>query len=93
MRYRQNTKGDILYGSSVILLDKKIFAPLLCDDENFRRKDTETHKTTNRPTDFFKNYSGRSQHSEPSYIIGLNHFHISIFLIIRECPLHYSYVD
>ena len=29
-------------------------------------------------------YSGRSQHSEPSYIIGLDHFHVSIFLIIRQ---------
>ena len=32
-------------------------------------------------------YSGRSQHSEPSYIIGVDNFHVtllSIFLIIRE---------
>ena len=29
-------------------------------------------------------YSGRPQHSEPSYIIGLDHFHVSIFLILRE---------
>ena len=29
-------------------------------------------------------YIGRFQHSEPSYIIGLDHFHVSIFLIIRE---------
>ena len=41
-------------------------------------------------------YSGRSQYREHSYIIGLDHFHVtlrSIFLIIREWPLHYSYVD
>ena len=32
-------------------------------------------------------YSGRFQHSEPSYIIGLDHFHVtlrSIFLIIHD---------
>ena len=32
-------------------------------------------------------YSGKSQYSEHSYIIGLDHFHVtlrSIFLIIRE---------
>ena len=32
-------------------------------------------------------YSGRSQYTEPSYIIGLDHFHVtllSIFLIIHD---------
>ena len=29
-------------------------------------------------------HGGKSQHSEPSYIIGFDHFHVSIFLIIRE---------